>query len=327
MSRTRATLPLLVVLALAAGCARDGGGGARQTTTTLRPGVVARVGAAEITADTVERIARDQHVGRDEALRLAVRDALFASESEARKLASPESFGARAVLARALLRSLARDAERKGPITDAELREATERHWLELDRPDAFRTVHAVVRLDAKADASRRKLAADVADAIHRAVAPVTEMARSTPAPPTEPGKPPPEDPIVAAFRLAAGTVSHQGLEVVVEALPPVSSDGRVVQPEGGRFDESFARAASALAARGDLSAPTTSSFGVHVILLLDKRPGHVVPAEERRALLGPEIFAGRARAAHEALRAELGAAVGVDRSVDALLAEVPIEP
>ncbi|MEJ7731479.1 MAG: hypothetical protein WKG00_19970 [Polyangiaceae bacterium] len=60
-----------------------------------------------------------------------------------------------AVLARGLLRSLMVEAEQAGPVTDDELRDTTARHWLELDRPDASRTVHALVRGKGKGESPR----------------------------------------------------------------------------------------------------------------------------------------------------------------------------
>ena len=114
---------------------------------------------------------------------------------------------------------------------------------------------------------------------------------------------------------------------MTVEALPPVSATGRVIAEEGGTFDPHFSRAAAQLAHRGDVSPPTVSTFGVHVLMLLEKIPGHIVPAEERRALLRDEAIAGRAGAAQRALLGGSRASVAVDPSADALLAEVAVEP
>jgi peptidyl-prolyl cis-trans isomerase C len=75
------------------------------------------------------------------------------------------------------------------------------------------------------------------------------------------------------------------------------------------------------------MSPPIVSGSGVHVILLLEKIPGNIMPAEERRALFREEVAAGRAQAAQRKLLETLRASAGVDRSVDGLLAQVAVEP
>ncbi|HLM74626.1 MAG TPA: peptidylprolyl isomerase, partial [Polyangiaceae bacterium] len=139
----------------------------------LAPSIAARVGSLEIPAETVARIAAAQDIEPARARDLAVRDALFASEAYDRELSAELSMRAalRGAHARALLRDLYAAAVRAGPVTDAELREATERRWFELERPTGSRTVHAVVRLNERDDAARRKKASEIADALRAAVA------------------------------------------------------------------------------------------------------------------------------------------------------------
>ncbi len=59
-------------------------------------------------------------------------------------------------LARRLLRRILADA-RDAPLTEAELGDAAARHWLEVDRPEGFRTVHAVGPLRAQGRRRRRE--------------------------------------------------------------------------------------------------------------------------------------------------------------------------
>ncbi|KYF86285.1 hypothetical protein BE18_01445 [Sorangium cellulosum] len=117
------------------------------------------------------------------------------------------------------------------------------------------------------------------------------------------------------------------GLEVVAEALPPVTAAGRVLSPAPQHFDVEFSRAAAALNARGDLSAPVASSFGVHVIMLLERIPAQVVPVEERRGLVRDEVVTDRARAAQAKLLEVLRREPKIVGGVDALLELVRIEP
>lgn len=296
----------------------------------LTEGVVARVGSIEVRADTVARIAAARSIDAKAARDLAVRDALLASGAIARGLETtrPVQHGITAVLARELLSELWREAQAKGPATDAELKEVTERHWLDLDRPDAFSTVHAVVHVDKNDNAAKKKRAAELAEAILKATTPVREVARTTPIPVAiEPGKPPPEDLASVKFRALASAVPTGDLQVTVEALAPFAADGRVVAASGGAYDPAFARGAAALKERGDLSPPVLSDFGYHIILLLQRIPGHTVPVEERRKMVHEEVVTDRARAEQKKLIEQLRRnRVEVDRSADALLALVAVE-
>lgn len=290
----------------------------------IGPGVVAKIKGAAVAAETVARIAAAQRLEPSAALVLAERDALFAALAEERGVGARE---ARVALARAMYESLLRQAERQGPASESELEEATERHWLELARPESSQTVHAVVRFDAAADPSKRKAAAAIAAKIEQAVTPAGALARERARPLAEPGAAPPEDPAVLAFKEAANAVAHPGFEVVVEELPPVTADGRVATPSGGRFDQAFARAAAALPERGAISAPVESPFGLHVILLLERVPESHSSEEDRRAVLEPEIVTARAKHASEALLSALRRDVSVETNADALLALVKVEP
>lgn len=320
-----------VLILLASGLVGCGGESAPQAPAELASSgslperVVARVGASEVSVDTVARIAAAQALTPEQALSLAIRDTVFEHEA-ARRSVAPR-LAVSAALARATLKNLAVEAERQGPVTDAELRDTTAEHWLELDRPAGFRTVHAVVRLDDKADAAKRAAAAEVAAAIHRALEPVSAVAARTPGPERAAPRARVEDAAVAPFKLAVGSVPHQGFEVITEELPPVAADARVLSPDGSHFDPDFARAAAALDQRGQLSLPVVSAFGVHVLMLLEKTPERVLSKDERRALLTPEIMSRRARQLEQALLGPARDSAEVDLSADALLALVPIEP
>jgi hypothetical protein len=289
----------------------------------------ARVGAVQIPVDSLARIAAAQQISPALARDAAVHDALLASEARARGLDEVPAVRAEmsVVLARSLLQRLLEEARSAGPVTDEELRTATERHWLDLDRPEGFRTVHAVVRLKEGADAVTRARANEVAEAIRAAVSSARDVALTTAAPPPTPGKPPPADPAAEAFEQAANAVPKQGFEVLAQPLPPVAASGRLLTSEGQRFDTDFSRAAASLVTRGDLSAPVASAFGVHVILLLERIPSQTVPEEERRRLVLEEVVSDRARAAQARLIESLRREPRLVDGLDALLELVRIEP
>ena len=293
---------------------------------SLDASTIARVGDAPVRSEEVARIAAAQSISVKEARDLAIRDALFAEEARARGVDVDPQVNAAAsgVLARALVQQIAAEAEARGPVTDEELDAVTARHWTELDRPEAARVVHAVVMLPKDAPADRRASAIALADAIRKSVSPAIDEAHRTSPPSAEQRGA--EDPVVAVFKKAIADVPKNNLEVRVEPLSPVVPDGRTL--DGQRYDETFAKAAMDLAKRGDLSPVTETPFGFHVMLLLERVPGHSVPREERRAMVREEVMSTRARAAKDKLLEQLHhpGAVAIDRSVDAALALVPVD-
>jgi peptidyl-prolyl cis-trans isomerase C len=290
----------------------------------LAAGVVARVAGLDVPAEAVAGIAAAQQVDAATARELAIRDALFAAGAiEAGIARAPDvAFAAKAVLARVLLHELQRESEARGDVTDEELAVVTKRHWLEMDRPAAARVVHAVARVDEKADASKHKQASEVAEAIRRSVL----AAHLDPAAPPVTDDGGTSDAIVAAFRSAVAAVPSAGLEIVVEELPPMAADARVVAPSGGAMDETFAKAANALTARGEVSPLVATPFGFHVMVLLERQSALTMEVEERRRAVRSEVFVARQRAAEKELLGRLRAPVQVDGAIDSLLATVPVE-
>jgi hypothetical protein len=94
------------------------------------------------------------------------------------------------------------------------------------------------------------------------------------------------------------GTVPD--IELRLEELPPVASDGRTVplvatDPPAATFDMDFATAATKLQAAGDQSPVVESRFGFHVILAIEVIPEKRVDEAMRRELFSSEAFAVRA--------------------------------
>jgi PPIC-type PPIASE domain len=276
----------------------------------LPPGVVARVAADEISLETVQRIARAESIAPVVARDRALSDALFAAGARAAfRDGDLLPVLDRAAAARALLDGLKRDALALGPASDAEVAELTEPRWRELDRPEASRTTHAVALVEKPADDAA---AHAVAQRIFEAVRGIADPAE---------------------FLRVAKAVPHDGVKLQAERLPAVTGDGRVFDPdklsassEEG-FDPDFAKAALRLAT-GEISAPTRTRFGYHVILCEAHLPEHRVPLEERRALLHDEAVKHRAERAKEELLARLSAArpFQVSRASDDLTSRVQVK-
>lgn len=276
----------------------------------LPPGIAAQVDSEQIAQSTVTRIAQAQGVSSQLALSRAVGDALFAVAARARF--ADRGFAPvaeRSALARAVLETFKAEALARGPASDAELADLTARRWQDFDRPSSTRTTHAVVLVDSPASDAQ---AHAIAERIRNAVRGITD----------------PE-----AFMAAARAVPHEGVQVRVERLPAVTADGRTYYPEGAppdasdqHFDPGFATAANALAV-GQISEPTKSPFGYHVILCEAHLPELRVPAAERRVRLNDQLLKQRAEAAKQALLKELtaGGSVQIARAADDLTARVQV--
>lgn len=301
----------------------------------LPPGVVARVPPITVSADQVARIAARRGLDARAARDAAVADAVLARGALDRGLdAAPETQRRMsAELARRALRRLL-DEARATPPTDAELRAAAERKWLDVDRPEGFRTVHAVVVIDQeKTNPAELARARAVAAAIHAAALPIAAGAEAMPllegTPHPSDRLPPSEDPdpLSRAFRLAAAAVPADGFQVVVQPLETVSADGRVLKPVGGVYLAPFAAAAAALPARGALSPVSPSPAGLHVILLLERTAAQMLTGEARFRRLRDDVVNERARAASSRLLAALRPRAEIAAEATGLLGLVNVEP
>jgi len=276
----------------------------------LPQGVAAKVGAEEVSLATVARIAAAQGVSSALARDRAVSDALFATAARAKfEGTSIVPVVERGALARAVLEGLKADAISRGPASDAEVAELTAHRWQELDRPESVRATHAVVKVDGPASDAKARA---IADHIRDAVRGITD----------------PE-----AFMRAARAVPHEGVDVRVEHLPAVTADGRTLDRDnpltdtGQRFDLDFARAVQTLTV-GQISEPTKTVFGYHVILCEARLPEQRVPLEQRRVRLYDAVIKGRAERAKQELLSRLSAATPtkLERDVDDLTARVRVE-
>jgi len=219
----------------------------------------------------------------ERAQELATEDALLASELVRGEPMLARSIE-RVVLARTLARALLEETEQRGPPTDSEVQQLTQERWWELDRPRMVAVVHAVVLSETEnleAEALARRIA--------KAVAAATSAAE---------------------FERSAKAVQADHYSIKVETLPPVTLDGRALDPAmpppAGASEQhlasEFAAAAQALDHEGQLSPVVRSPFGYHVLwatrILEPRQPS----LGERRELLKPEVLQRRALAAQAQL-------------------------
>jgi hypothetical protein len=303
----------VVWLVLGAGCGSEHEPlAASAVAADLSPGIAARVGDETIATELVQRVSQAQRISPTDARELLIQSALWAMHARS-QLAAPGALASaeRGALSRALLERLQAEARAGGEPTDDEVRRIVAARWLELDRPAAAKTSHAVVLLDQGAD---RALAKRVAERIATAVRGAKDAAE---------------------FRELATAVPTDGARVRVEELPAVTADGRVVPDDASarqpaaQFDPTFAAAANALAAVGDQSGIVESSHGLHVIVLQARHPELRVAPEKRRELVRAEAITERARELESKLVGRLAreTPVQVDRAADALTAMVQVRP
>lgn len=242
----------VVTGALATACGSGPGPG--ENVTSIAPGVIARVGAQEIDAEFVGRLATARQIAPRAALELALSDALLA-EHATRSEPHAARWLQRTALARSLLRELGRQAEGAGLPSSDELAALVASRWWALDRPRMVGVTHAVV-LSAQDDPAAEALAHGIRMAVADSVDPET-------------------------FGRAARAVPPGDLRVQVEVLPPVALDGRSIDPDqpppGGPPEQhlvpAFARAAQALERPGQISPVVRTGFGYHVL-----RASRVIP-------------------------------------------------
>jgi hypothetical protein len=219
----------------------------------------------------------------------------------------------RLALAHVMTNALASDSAKQAAATEEELASWTAFHWAEVDRPQMFRTVHAVVRVKADAVPEEVQKAERVAQAIRVAVSGASDQ---------------------DAFQTAAKAVPNEGLEVRAEGLDFVAADGRVMRlggkasAQGGRYDVAYASAAAQLSSAGQITPVIRSSFGFHVIRLEETLPPIRLDEGTRRSLANHDVLERRARLAVQALLANERARINpvVERSAEEATAKVSVE-
>lgn len=241
--------------------------------------VAARVGSQPIPLAVVRSVANAQRLSPRDALDRVIDDEIAAAGARARGLDKKNPASSRLTAARARFVSdrLREDARKQGPPTDQEIEEISTTYWQVADRPPAVRTIHAIVLRPDKPHllADARRLASDIREAV--------SLASS-------------DD----EFKAKAEAVQHaETLKVKVEVLPPITSDGWITEGGGG-MDQTFSKAAHAIADVGGMSPVIETQFGFHVIRLTEKIPEKRMPMEMRRVAFAEQIYTQRARALYD---------------------------
>lgn len=266
---------LILALCFTGACEPSTPASVRVTVLAQPKDPVVTIGQSKIDGATIAAVAAAKKSSQKEAVDALVFDALLAEEAEQRGLPAqqPTAWTIRAAKARSTARHLHEQAGADRLPTDEELRALSERYKVEVERPESVVTSHALVskpKQDAKLEEAKA-LAAKLLSAVTGATSD--------------------ED-----FQARAKAVSAAGLEVVVQPLPPFDANGLILGGSG-QMDEKFASAAFALTQAGSQSGIVESSFGWHVIRLIERRPAFVMPVEERRNKFAGKAFELRGKA------------------------------
>jgi hypothetical protein len=256
------------------------------TTRSLRGGEVASVGSQPVTASMVADAARASRVSARVAVDRLVDDALAAEGARAEGLdrACDISWPITATIARGVLARLAEQAESAGPPTDDELATVTVAHAIVLRTPGV-----------------PEERAREVAGAIQQAAS----SARTA------------DD-----FEAIANAVPHVGTQLVVQRVRDFGADGRA--EKGAEYDPIFVAAAFALRSPGQMSWVIQSSFGWHVIYLIERTAADRGSIEQRRIDLAPDVVQMRVRIRTDSIlhaRKERSS-IEVSEAADALMAD-----
>jgi parvulin-like peptidyl-prolyl isomerase len=237
--------------------------------------VVAKVGGLAIDRELVLSIAKARGISAKDAANAAIEDALLAEAAVRAKALDDPNLRRQldAALVRALTAKLRAQALSEGPFTDAEIAALIGRHP-ELSQPDARVTLHALVKKEVPG-----------AEGIAKELRTRLLAANGDDAAASE-----------AAFREAAkGVALPAGQELVIERLPPIDQAGHVLNSKT-IVEPAFAKATFAVPKALGTSEVVETSYGYHVIRVLEILPAHEATREEKLEKLAPELLAARVK-------------------------------
>jgi len=255
--------------------------------------VVARVGGVAIDRSVVLAVARAKKISAADALSAVIDDALlaYAATTEGAEKEASVQLRTASALSRAMLGKL-REQTLATPFTDEELAPVVANSWLSVEHPELRRVAHALVKKDVP---NARAVAGDLRTAL---------LAVKDPDPAKN----------EAAFVEAAKAFKvPSGPPVHVEPLR-IAEDGRLAEPGlVGAVEEAFTKGAFSIGDALGTSELVETTYGVHVIRLLEKTPPLSLPREQKIEKLRADLIANRVAPAQEQALAPLRAATKIE--------------
>jgi parvulin-like peptidyl-prolyl isomerase len=248
---------------------------------------VAKVGDLAIDRDYVLAIARARGISAKEALNAAIEDALLAEAAVRAKALDDPNLRRHldAALVRALTAKVRRESMAEGPFTDQEIALVAASHP-EVSRPESRVTLHALVKKEVPN-----------AETIAKDMRALLATANGEDAAASE-----------AAFREKAKSVAMPaGQELVIERLPAIDATGHVLGTKTN-VEPSFAKAAFAVSKALGTSEVVETSYGYHVIRVLEVSPAFEASRADKLEKLEPELVAARVKKRWDPLLARLRA-------------------
>ena len=162
----------------------------------------------------------------------------------------------------------------KKEVTDADIQKEYDAHVAELTRPEGITVAHILVQVDDSTDEAADKEAKAKIDAIY------DELLK-------DPSK----------FAEIAVEKSDCPSGKASEGELPAFAKNGVTLDRTGRMDQTFVDAAFTLEKPGQITKPVKTSYGYHIIKLIETSPEEVVPLEKVKDLIIEHLVEDKANA------------------------------
>jgi peptidyl-prolyl cis-trans isomerase C len=280
-------------LAFACACNGAGSGGSGQERgarggSSVGGQVVSTVDGAPITVADVRALVGAGEIEASVALRRLQQERLLAKEAARRGM--EREWAVAEVGRKAAVQALLAQVANEAVVADAEVQAAYTQQRARFAKPEQRAAVHLLAKVAPDADAATSAAARTAVERLRPVLASAEDL-----------------DGFVHAYR----RVTVDGVEIICERLPLLPREGKLMQ--------SFADAMFSIAAPGMVPAAVKTSYGWHVIRLLEIVPAETTPLAVAHAQLREELLLERRKQRVRELLGQLAKAYPVQLSGDAI--------
>jgi parvulin-like peptidyl-prolyl isomerase len=286
---------LAVGLALASASACNGAGpGSDGQRRDVRSGssvggqVVSTVDGAPITLADVRALVGDGEIEARTALRRLQAERLLAREAARRGMQM--EWAVAEVERKAAVQALLQRVADEAVVTDEEVQAAYASQRERFEKPELRAAVHLLAKVGPKADAATSAAARAAVERLRPMLAGAEDL-----------------DGFVRTYK----RVAVEGVDIICERLPSLPREGRLVKP--------FADAMFSIPQPGMVPAPVSTSFGWHVIRVVEIVPAAKTALPDALAVLREELLLERRKKRVSELLATLAKTYPVQLSGDAV--------